>query len=80
MDTILFYKCMCIIVLLHTCLQLGQYTQIRNVLRDPDYAVDCSIWISIDWHANPSPLYPKTAHGVKKIVVLNDISRPVIVI
>ena len=60
MYTILLNKCMCIIVLLlRTCLQLGQYTQIRNVLWEPDYAVDRSISISIDWHANPSPRYPK---------------------
>ena len=32
----------------------------------PDYAVDRSIWISIDWHANPSPKYPENASWLKK--------------
>ena len=31
----------------------------RNVLWEPDYAVDRSIWITIDWHGNPSPRSPE---------------------
>jgi hypothetical protein len=39
----------------------------RNVLREPDYVVDRSIWISIDWYAsNPSPTYPENASWLKK--------------
>jgi hypothetical protein len=48
------------------CIPQWLFLVSRNVLREPDYPVDRSIWISIDWHADLSFEAPENRSWLKK--------------